>query len=306
MSTATATKADDRSVSVMEGSEPAGAPLDAAAREQQRAERLRLFVQPIVAVLLAGSVLVWAFVFTDLTATQKATVNIGNVVTLIGQHLLITFLVTVIILVFAVPLGILVTRPAFTWLSPLFIGIANIGASAPAIGLLVLYYLANSNDSAWTNWLPGSSILSAGFLGVSWPAIFTGVTWAGVLPIAFYALLPVLRNTILGFQEVEPTLIDAGRGQGMSGLGVLRRVEFPLAVPYILAGLRTSLVLAVGTATLCFLVGSGGLGSLIDTGYKLTDTVTLVLGAVLAVALALLVDWLGALAEQFIGPKGLR
>ena len=74
----------------------------------------------------------------------------------------------------------------------------------------------------------------------------------------------------------------------------------------ILAGLRTSLVLAVGTATLCFLVSAGGLGILIDTGYKLRDNVTLVVGAVLAVSLALLIDWLGALAETYLGPKGLR
>ena len=62
----------------------------------------------------------------------------------------------------------------------------------------------------------------------------------------------------------------------------------------------------MGTATLCFLVSAGGLGILIDTGYKLRDNVTLVVGAVLAVSLALFVDWLGALAEQYLGPKGLR
>jgi len=138
--------------------------------------------------------------------------------------------------------------------------------------------------------------------------LWTGATgfWTGVLPIAFYSLLPVLRNTMLGFQTVEPNYIDAARGQGMSNMGILRRIEFPLAVPFILAGLRTSLVLAVGTATLSFLVGAGGLGVLIDTGYKLNQPLILVVGAVLAVALALLVDWLGALAEAYLGPKGLR
>lgn len=111
---------------------------------------------------------------------------------------------------------------------------------------------------------------------------------------------------MLGIQSVEPSLIDAGLGQGMPPRTVLRRVEFPLAVPFILAGLRTSLVLAVGTATLCFLVGAGGLGVLIDTGYKLRDNPTLYVGAALAVALALIIDWLGALAERYVGPKGLR
>jgi osmoprotectant transport system permease protein len=116
----------------------------------------------------------------------------------------------------------------------------------------------------------------------------------------------VLSSTILGISEVDRALIDAGNGQGMSKTSLLLRVELPLAVPYILAGLRTSLVLAVGTATLSFLVNAGGLGILIDTGYKLQDDVTLILGSVLAVCLALLVDWFGGLAEFYLGPKGLR
>ena len=243
----------------------------------KRADRIRLLAQPVLVLILVAGVLFWAF-SRDLTATQKGSISLSNIATLTWQHVLITIAVVVIVVVIAVPLGTLLTRPGYTRLAPFFVGIANVGAAAPAIGLLVLFYLATR---------------TTGF-------------WIGVLPIAFYSLLPVLRNTILGYQEVDRTLIDAGRGQGMSPMTVLRRVEFPMAVPYILAGLRTSLVLAVGTATLCFLVSAGGLGILIDTGYKLRDNVTLVVGAVLAVSLALLIDWVGALAEQFLGPKGLR
>eukprot|EP01133_Synstelium_polycarpum_P023140 gene23140-27747_t len=250
-----------------------GAAENAATR---RAERMRLYVQPVIVLILVAGVLIWAF-SRDLNATQKASINLDNIVTLTWQHVLITAAVVIIVVAIAVPLGTLLTRPKFTRLAPFFVGIANIGAAAPAIGLLVLFYLATR---------------TTGF-------------WIGVFPIAFYSLLPVLRNTILGYQQVDKTLIDAGRGQGMSSLTVLRQLEFPMAVPYILAGLRTSLVLAVGTATLCFLVSAGGLGILIDTGYKLRDNVTLVVGAVLAVSLALLIDWLGALAETYLGPKGL-
>ncbi|QIS06037.1 ABC transporter permease subunit [Nocardia brasiliensis] len=244
---------------------------------QRRAERIRLIAQPVLVVLLAAGVLVWAFA-RDLTATQQASLNTRNIVTATWQHILITATVVLIVVVVAVPLGTVLSRPGYRRLAPVFVGIANIGAAAPAIGLIVLCYLATR---------------TTGF-------------WIGVAPIAFYSLLPVLRNTILGYQQVDRTLIDAGRGQGMSAATVLRRIEFPLAVPYVLAGLRTSLVLAVGTATLSFLVSAGGLGILIDTGYKLRDNVTLVVGAVLAVALALLVDWLGALAERFLGPRGLK
>lgn len=253
------------------------APATASPTTLRRAERIRLLVQPAVVLVLTAGVLVWAF-RRDLTVTQQASVSVSNIATVTWQHVLITATVVVIVVAVAVPLGTLLTRPGYRRLAPLFVGIANIGAAAPAIGLIVLFYLATR---------------TTGF-------------WIGVAPIAFYSLLPVLRNTILGYQQVDPAVIDAGRGQGMSALTVLRRIEFPLAIPYILAGLRTSLVLAVGTATLSFLVSAGGLGILIDTGYKLRDNVTLVVGAVLAVALALLVDWLGALAEQYLGPRGLK
>ncbi|MBM7369416.1 ABC transporter permease [Gordonia hydrophobica] len=242
-----------------------------------RTTALQLLIQPAVAVLLAVGVLVWAF-SRDLTATQQATINGSYITQLTGEHLALTAAIAAIVLVVAVPLAIIVTRPRFRWLAPFFIGIANIGQAAPAIGLLVLFFL-------WT--------AATGF-------------WIGVLPIAFYSLLPVLRNSMLGLQEVDPAITDAAKGQGMSELKVLGKVELPLAVPFILAGLRTSLVLAVGTATLCFLVNAGGLGILIDTGYKLRDNVTLVVGALLSVALALAVDWLGALAERYLSPKGLQ
>ncbi|GAB2643564.1 ABC transporter permease [Nocardia goodfellowii] len=247
------------------------------AQTERRAERIRLFAQPVLAVLISAGVLVWAFA-RDLTATQRAGLSAGNIATVTWEHLLITATVVLIVVVLAVPLGTALTRPGFRRLAPFFVGIANIGAAAPAIGLIVLFYLITR---------------TTGF-------------WIGVAPIVLLALLPVLRNTILGYQQVDPTLVDAGRGQGMSAATVLRRVEFPLAVPYILAGLRTSLVLAVASATLSFLVSAGGLGILIDTGYKLRDHVTLWVGALLAVALSLLIDWVGALAERYLGPKGLR
>ncbi|MCA2208270.1 ABC transporter permease [Nocardia rosealba] len=244
---------------------------------QRRAELLRLLAQPVIVLVLTVGVLVWAF-RRELTTVQQASISAGNIAEVTWQHVLITAAVVAIVVVIAVPLGTLLTRRRFRRLAPFFVGIANIGAAAPAIGLIVLCYLLTR---------------TTGF-------------WVGVAPIAFCSLLPVLRNTILGYQQVDPAVIDAGRGQGMSAVQVLRRIEFPLAIPYILAGLRTSLVLAVGTATLSFMVSAGGLGILIDTGYKLRDTVTLTVGAVLAVALALFVDWLGALAEQFLGPRGLR
>ncbi|WP_199430708.1 ABC transporter permease [Qaidamihabitans albus] len=242
----------------------------------RRADRIRLLAQPAAVVVLVGAVLVWAFTRNN-DAIEAESINAGVLLTKTGEHLLITAVVAAIVTGIAVPLGVLLTRSWARPVAPLFIAIANIGQAAPALGVLVLFFL-------WTEW--------------------EGL-WCAALPIAFYSLLPVLRNTITGIESVDPALVDAGRGIGMSSSGVLFRIELPLAVPLVLAGLRTALVLAVGTATLAFFVNGGGLGELVDTGYKLNRVPVLVVGAVLAVGLALIVDWIGAVLEEYLGPKGL-
>ncbi|MFF0144534.1 osmoprotectant transport system permease protein [Amycolatopsis sulphurea] len=244
----------------------------------RRAERVRLLAQPAAVVLIVAITLIWVFA-SGLTATEKATLNATSLLTALRDHVAMTVVVTAIVVLVAVPLGVMVTRPWARWLAPVFLAVANIGQAAPALGVLVLWFIVTGA---------------------------TGGLWVAALPLAFYSLLPVLRNTMVGLQQVDPSLVDAGRGIGMSSSKVLWRVEFPLAIPLILAGLRTSLVLAVGTATFGMFVNAGGFGLLIDTGYKLNLTKVLITGSVLAVALALLVDWLGAVAEQFFGPKGLR
>jgi osmoprotectant transport system permease protein len=138
------------------------------------------------------------------------------------------------------------------------------------------------------------------------------VIWLGIgrrsalIGIIIYAILPVLSNTIAGLKANDPTLLESARGIGMSPLGVLTKVELPLAVPLILAGVRTALVLNVGTATLATFGGGGGLGVLITTGITNQRMPVLVLGSVLTVALALLVDWLASLAELLLRPRGLE
>ena len=100
-------------------------------------------------------------------------------------------------------------------------------------------------------------------------------------------------------------LIEAGRGMGMSSAAVLFRVELPLAVPVMLSGVRTALVLLAGTAALATFVNGGGLGILITTGVNLSLTPVLVIGALLVALLALLIDWVGRVVEHVARPKGL-
>jgi osmoprotectant transport system permease protein len=126
-----------------------------------------------------------------------------------------------------------------------------------------------------------------------------------LISIVAYAVLPVLRNTIVGINEVNPAMVEAAEGMGMGRWAVLFRIELPLAVPVIAAGVRIALVLVVAVATLATFVNAGGLGDILVTGIKLQRVSVLVVGTVLAVTLALLADWLGGVIEDLLTPRGV-
>ena len=176
----------------------------------------------------------------------------------------------------AVPLGVLATRPS-------------------------LRRWARSS-SVWATWRRGCPRSAwwccSPYLGRHRlrPAIFA---------LVLYAFLPILRNTIVGLQQVDPFVVESARGMGMPRLTVLRRIELPLAVPVVLAGVRTAAVINVGTATIAALINAGGLGETIYQGLVLNRVVATVVGALLAGVLALLIDHLGGLLEQALRPKGL-
>ncbi|MFC4500391.1 MULTISPECIES: ABC transporter permease [Streptomyces] len=236
----------------------------------------RLTVLPGFLVALLLATLLW-FQREDLDAVSANALSGGQVQKALWQHVELTAISTFFVLVIAIPGGILLTRPWCRKAAPVALGFANIGQATPAIGLLALLVI----------WLG------------------TGMK-AALIGIIAYAILPVLSNTIAGLQANDPTLLEAARGIGMSALGVLSRVELPLAVPLILAGVRTALVLNVGTATLATFGGGGGLGVLITAGITNQRMPVLVLGSILTVALALLVDWLASLAEVLLRPRGLE
>ncbi|MFJ4912030.1 MULTISPECIES: ABC transporter permease [unclassified Streptomyces] len=193
------------------------------------------------------------------------------------QHVRLTAISTFWVLIIAIPVGIALTRRGLDKAAPVVTAIANIGQATPAIGLLALLVI---------------------WLGIGPSTAITGMV--------IYAVLPVLSNTVAGLKAIEPTLVEASRGIGMSAMGTLSKVELPLAVPLILAGVRTALVLNVGTATLATFGGGGGLGDLITSGIQTQRMPVLVLGSVLTVVLALLVDWLASLVEVVLTPRGLE
>ncbi|MFI7297066.1 ABC transporter permease [Streptomyces sp. NPDC050121] len=228
----------------------------------------------LVALLLATWL--W-FQQADLDPISKNALSNGQVSKALWQHVQLTVISTFFVLIIAIPLGVLLTRRRLRKATPVALALANMGQATPAIGLLALLVI---------------------WLGIGRRAALIG--------IIAYAILPVLSNTVAGLKANDPTLLEAARGIGMSPTGVLSRVELPLAVPLILAGVRTALVLNVGTATLATFGGGGGLGVLITAGITNQRMPVLVLGSILTVALALLVDWLASLAEVMLRPRGLE
>jgi osmoprotectant transport system permease protein len=127
-----------------------------------------------------------------------------------------------------------------------------------------------------------------------------------IAALFLYGLLPILRNTITGIRGVDARLTEVGLGLGMTSRQLLRQVELPLAAPVILAGVRTSTVINIGTATLAAFIGAGGLGDPIVTGLTVTDINLILSGALPAALLAVIVDGLLGGVERWATPRGLR
>lgn len=144
------------------------------------------------------------------------------------------------------------------------------------------------------------TIPSIALLGFLLPFLGIGAIPA-IVALFLYALLPIVRNAYTGIEEVDPSIKEAARGMGMSDRQMLFNVELPLAVPVIFAGIRTATVINVGIATLCALIGSGGLGEFIFRGIALNNMNMILAGAIPAAALALILDFMLGRLQRIIG-----
>lgn len=236
--------------------------------------RQLLFTPFAVAVVLVA---LYAWVGTlELDSIEQRSLNTSVILTKAVEHLKMTAAATFLVVIIAIPLGIVASRARNKLIAPIILTVGNLGQAVPAIGLLVL---------------------ATFLMGVGFKTALVG--------LVAYAVLPVLRNTMVGVQQVDPALIEAARGMGLTRGQVLWRVELKLAVPAILAGLRTALVLTVGVATLGAFVAAGGFGELIINGLKLNRMPVTIVGGVLTACIAFLIDWLGGLAEHVLKPRGM-
>lgn len=195
---------------------------------------------------------------------------------LITEHIYISALSLLVGALIAVPLGILLTRVP-TNLANFVMGIVSILQTLPSLALLALM-------------IP----------------LFGIGTKPAIVALIIYSLLPILRNTYTGIYGVEDSLVDAGKGMGMTDWQLLTRVELPQAAPVIMAGIRLSATYVISWTTLASYIGAGGLGDFIFTGMNLYQADLIIAGTAPVILLALLTDYILRAVENKLTPMNLK
>jgi len=197
-----------------------------------------------------------------------------EILKLIYEHIELTLLAVLIAVIIGIPLGILITK--IKKLSKPIIGAANVIQAIPSLALL-------------------------GFLI---PVLGIGSKPAIVM-VVLYSLLPIVKNCYTGLINIDKDILEAAKGMGMTDNQILIKVQLPLAMPIIMAGIRISAVTAVGLMTIAAFIGAGGLGQMVFTGVQTVNNNMILSGAIPACILALLMDFLIGLLEKKVVPKGI-
>ncbi|MFC6718924.1 ABC transporter permease [Natrialbaceae archaeon GCM10025810] len=193
--------------------------------------------------------------------------NTDRFIELLTTHVLLVVLSVILAILVAVPLGVLATRSERA--KGYILGAGNVAQTVPTLAIIALVF----------------PLLGIGFL-------------PSLVGLFAYALLPILTNTITGIEDVSDDTIEAARGMGMTDTEILRKIQLPLAVPVIFAGIRTSSVINVGTAYLAFFIGGGGLGVWVVGGIELYQMEKVLAGAIPGALLAISLDVAFALVER--------
>jgi len=201
--------------------------------------------------------------------------NLNLILKLTFEHIAITGIAVSISTLIGVAIGILITRYR--------------RAAASVIGIAGILY----------------TIPSLALFGMLIPFIGIGIKPA-LIALILYSQLAMIRNTYVGIVHIDPAIREAGKGMGMSNWQFLRMVELPVALPVIMAGIRTAAVMNIGTATIAAYIGAGGLGWLIFRGIASVNTEQIIAGALPVTILAIGVDYLFVLLERMLTPAGLR
>ncbi|MGH3673566.1 MAG: ABC transporter permease [Pseudonocardiaceae bacterium] len=232
-----------------------------------------LIATPVIVVVGLGLVLLYTAA-GRLDSVEQRALDPAYLWAKFLQHVWLTAASTVLVVVIALPLGIALSRPAADRIRTGTLAFGGFMQALPPYGLIILL----------------AFLLRFG-------------TTTAIIALVLASFLPVLTNTVTGLRQVDPALIEAARGMGMSTRQTLLRVEIPLAVPVVVAGIRVALVLNVGTATLATFIGAGGLGEPISSMLKLGRPQAAFVVSAIVAAVALLIDWLAGIAERLVGGR---
>ena len=196
--------------------------------------------------------------------------HLGEILTATFEHLQLVVIAMTIAILIGVPLGLLLVHRKF--LRTIALGVASILQTIPSLALF-------------------------GFL-IPIPFIGGIGKRTAIVALALYALLPILRNTYVGLTSIDPAVLESAEAMGMTFTQILLRVRLPLALAFILAGIRTATIITIGVATIAAAIGAGGLGTFIFRGVALVSDTLLLAGAIPAALLAILADLLLGFLER--------
>jgi osmoprotectant transport system permease protein len=187
------------------------------------------------------------------------------------EHIIISGAALLLGIIIAVPLGIYLVKTKNTWLRSIAFTITNIFQTIPSLALLAILI----------------------------PLIGIG-KFPAIIALFLYSLLPILRNTYSGFQSIDPSVIEAARGMGYDGRQRLFQIELPLAIPYLMSGIRLTTIYVISWATLATLIGAGGLGELIYGGLSVYDKPLIFASSITTMILAIVIDLLLGSLERLL------
>jgi len=232
-------------------------------------ERYSIFY-PIFLIML-GVITTVYFVNNPGGSMAARLLNYDEILRALRQHILLVIFAMISAILFSVPIGIIITRSKFQSIVPIIDKITNISHKVPSLAVLALIY----------------SFFGLGFK----TALFA--LW-------LYSLLPILRNNLAVIHSIPDEIIEAAKGMGMSQKHIIMRIELPLALPVIMAGIRVSVVVCAGAAALATFIGAGGLGDLIVTGLALSRNTIILTGGILTALFGILMDSIFAIMENHL------
>lgn len=198
---------------------------------------------------------------------QYMIANYQELLSLAWEHILMVAYGIGLALLIGVPLGVIAAK--VNWLAPIILSLVNILQLIPSLAMLAILML---------------------YFGFGFKTVVIG--------LLFYSLLPIVRNTYVGIKEVDESIVEAGIGNGMTPLQLLYKIQFPLSIPFLMAGIRLAAVIAISVATIGPYIGAGGLGKEIVSGISLQSDVKIYAGAIPATIIAILADFILGKIEQ--------